>query len=173
MKVRYSRSPILLYVHKNSAFTLVEVLLALSITAIGLIPLLHLLVVSITMEDSARCLSQATLIGNAKLAEFVGKGYPEIGTDSGIVESEGSDVVFEWQVSVTEVHDIELQDIDLSGLRKVAVAVTLNEGQKEKQIFLSTYVSIDQTVTRTSLEGMNTPLPQDRTQRAIPAGIRR
>ncbi|MFC1604211.1 prepilin-type N-terminal cleavage/methylation domain-containing protein [Planctomycetota bacterium] len=171
--MRHSRNPILLYVHKNRAFTLVEVLLALSITAIGLIPLLHLLVVSISLVDSARCLSQATLIGNAKLAEFVGKGYPEIGTDSGTVESESSDVIFEWQVSVTDVHDIEIQDIDLSGLRKVAVAVTLNEGQREKQISLSTYVFIDQTVTMTNLEGMSAPPSQDRTQRAAPAGIRR
>lgn len=146
-----------MYFRKIRAFTLVEVLLALSITAIALVPLLHLLVVSISMVDSAGCLSQATLIANAKLSEVISKGYPEIGNDKGYIENEGSDIVFVWQVSVTDAHTKELEDIGLSGLRKVNVAVTWNEGQREKQVSLSTYVCIDQIVTRTTLEGKGSP----------------
>ena len=137
-----------------------EVLLALSITVISLVPLLHLLAVSISMVDSAGCLSQATLIANAKLAEVIGKGYPEIGTDSGEVENEGSDVVFEWQVSVTDARAKELEDIGLSGLRRVNVVVTWLEGQRRKQVSLSTYVCTDQIVTRTTLEGKGSPQQQ-------------
>ena len=77
--MQHRRRSKLLFVNRIRAFTYVEVLLALSITAIGLVPLMHFLVVSISLVDSARYLSQATLIGNAKLAEFVGKGYPDIG----------------------------------------------------------------------------------------------
>lgn len=157
MKVRHHRKPKLLRFHKIRAFTLVEVLLALSIIVISLVPLLHLMVVSISMVDSAGCLSQATLISNAKLSEVISKGYPEIGTDSGEVENEGSDVVFKWQVSVTDVRTKELEDIGLSGLRRVSVAVTWNEGQREKQVSLSTYVSIDQIVTRITLKRENIP----------------
>lgn len=160
MKVRHRRRPKLLYFRKIRAFTLVEVLLALSITVISLVPLLHLLVVSISMVDSAGCLSRATLIANAKLAEVVGKGYPEIGTDSGNIENEGNDVVFEWQVSVTDARSKELEDIGLSGLRKVNVAITWNEGRAQKQMSLSTYVSIDQIVTRTTLKGKGSPQRQ-------------
>ena len=172
--MQHRRRSKLLYVNRIRAFTYVEVLLALSITAIGLVPLMHLLVVSISLVDSARYLSQATLIGSAKLAEFAGKDSPEIGTDSGIVKSEDSDLIFKWQVNVTDVHDIniELKDIDLSDLIRVAVIVTFPQGQSEKQILLSTYVLNNQLVNITNLEGVDNP-PQNITQRAAPVGKQR
>jgi len=132
---------------------MVEVLIALTITVISLVPLLHLLVTSISMMDTAGCLSRATLIGKAKMAEVVGEGYPEIGTDNGNVENEGNEVVFGWQVSVTDALINELEEIGLSGLRQVNVAVTWREGLGQKEVLLSTYVSMDQVVTRTALEG--------------------
>ena len=153
MKVRHRRRSKLLCVSETKAFTLVEVLIALAITVISLVPLLHLLVTSISMMDTAGCLSRATLIGKAKMAEVVGEGYPEIGTDNGNVENEGNEVVFGWQVSVTDALINELEEIGLSGLRQVNVAVTWREGLGQKEVLLSTYVSMDQVVTRTALEG--------------------
>ncbi|MBL7186791.1 MAG: prepilin-type N-terminal cleavage/methylation domain-containing protein [Phycisphaerae bacterium] len=144
-------------VSEIKAFTLVEVLIALTITVISLVPLLHLLVTSISMMDTAGCLSRATLIGKAKLAEVIAQGYPEIGTDNGNFENEGNEVIFEWQVSVTDALAKELEEIGLTGLRRVNVAVTWREGLGQKQVSLSTYVSIDQVVTMTALEGKSTP----------------
>lgn len=135
-----------LYLRKFKAFTLLEVLIALSITAIGLIPLLHLLITSISVMDSASCLSQASLIGNAKLAEVVGMGCPHVGTDSGTINYEGNDVIFKWHVIVSDAHVREFEGIDLSNLLKVNVDVIWNEGQKQKQISLSTYVTTDQMI---------------------------
>ena len=143
--------------HKITAFTLVEALLALCIMVIGLVPLLHLLFVSILMADSAGRLSQATLIANAKLAEVVGKGYLEKGTDSGSIENEGDDTIFNWRTTVTDTPIRQLEDIGLSGVRSVKVAVTWSEGRAQKQISLSTYVCSDQIVTRTTLEGKGRP----------------
>lgn len=147
----------MLCVSEIKAFTLVEVLIALTITVISLVPLLHLLVTSISMMDTAGCLSRATLIGKAKLAEVIAQGYPEIGTDNGNFENEGNEVIFEWQVSVTDALAKELEEIGLTGLRRVNVAVTWREGLGQKQVSLSTYVSIDQVVTMTALEGKSTP----------------
>jgi hypothetical protein len=147
----------LLCFRKIKAFILVEVLIALSITAISLVPLLHLLVVSIFMVDSAGCLSKATLIGNAKLAEVVSKGYPEVGSDRDVIEDESSNVTFKLQVSISDAHAKELEDINVSGLREVSVSVTWMDGQRQKRISLSTYISIDQIVASTTLIGKNTP----------------
>ena len=155
--MRRRRGPKLLCVSEIKAFTLVEVLIALTITVISLVPLLHLLVTSISMMDTAGCLSRATLIGKAKLAEVIAQGYPEIGTDNGNFENEGNEVIFEWQVSVTDALAKELEEIGLTGLRRVNVAVTWREGLGQKQVSLSTYVSIDQVVTMTALEGKSTP----------------
>ena len=130
------------------AFTLLEVLLALSIVIIGLVPLLNLLVKSISVVDSSQCLSQATLIGSAKLAEAVSKSPLEVGNDNGCVENEGNDLVFEWEVKVADEPVNELEEMSLSGLRKVNVTVLWNEGLRHKQIGLETYIYVDQTITQ-------------------------
>ena len=140
----------LLNLGKIDAFTLIEVLIALAITLIGLVPLLHLLTTSILMADSAWNLSQATLIGNSKLAEVIAENNLEIGIDQGSVESEEKEIVFDWQSKVTEANITELEDIGLKDLRKVTVTVTWHEGQSQKQILLTTYVFVDKTVIKTS-----------------------
>ena len=140
----------LLNLGKNDAFTLIEVLIALAITLIGLVPLLHLLTTSILMADSAWNLSQATLIGNSKLTEVIAENNLEIGIDQGSVESEEKEIVFDWQSKVIEANINELEDTGLKDLRKVTVTVTWYEGQSPKQIFLTTYVFVDKTVTKTS-----------------------
>lgn len=140
----------LLNLGKIDAFTLIEVLIALAITLIGLVPLLHLLTTSILMADSAWNLSQATLIGNSKLTEVIAENNLEIGIDRGSVESEEKEIVFDWQSKVIEANITELEDIGLKDLRKVTVTVTWHEGQSQKQIFLTTYVFVDKTVTKTS-----------------------
>ena len=150
----------LLYLHKVGAFTLIEVLIALAITVIGLVPLLHLLTTSILMTDSAWNLSQATLIGNSKLTEVITENNLEIGTDEGSVESQEKEIVFDWQSKVTEAHIEELEDTGLTGLRKVTVTVMWHEGQRQKQVSLSTYVCIEQIVTRTTLEAKGSPRRQ-------------
>lgn len=140
----------LLNLGKIDAFTLIEVLIALAITLIGLVPLLHLLTTSILMADSAWNLSQATLIGNSRLVEVITENNLEIGTDKGSVESQEKEIVFDWKSTVTEADIEELEDTGLTGLRKVTVTVMWREGQNQKQIFLTTYVFIDKTVTKTS-----------------------
>ncbi len=140
----------LLYPRRISAFTLIEVLIALAITVIGLVPLLHLLTTSILMTDSAWNLTQATLIGNAKLAEVITENDLEIGIDQGSVENPEKEIVFDWQSKVTEAQIEELEDMGLTGMHKVTVTIMWHEGQSRKQIFLTTYVFIDKTVTKTS-----------------------
>lgn len=150
--MRYSKAHQLSYSRRVDAFTLVEVLVALSVIVIGLVPLLHLLVVSILTMSSADCLSEATMIGGTKIAEVVAGGCPDLSTDRGSVESENTNTIFDWQVTVTDAHVDELEDIDLTGLRKVNVAVTWNEGIGQKAIYLSTYVYADQFVSEVSTE---------------------
>jgi len=133
--------------HTIRAFTLIEVLLALAVTVIGLIPLLHLLTTSILMNDSAWNLSQATMIGNARLAEIISHNDIKIGTDKGSVECREKEIVFDWQSKITQAYIEELQETNPNDLLKVTVTVIWPEGKSEKQISLTTFVFIDKTVT--------------------------
>jgi len=140
----------LLPLHPTRGFTLIEVLIALAITVIGLVPLLHLLTASILMTDSAWNLSQATLIGNARLTEVISQNDLKIGAEKGSVEIREKEIAFDWQSKVNEAFIEELEEMNLADLRKVTVTVMWHEGQSLKQIFLTTYVFIDKTVTKSS-----------------------
>ena len=153
MKPRFNIQYGRLACRKQRGFTFIEVLLALSIVLISLVPLLHLLAKSISVTDSAQCLSQATLIGSAKLAEVMSASSPEIGMESGRVENEDSDLIFKWEVTVADEDPKELEETNVSGLRKVNVIVIWNEGVKQRQVTLSTYIALDQTVIQTTSEG--------------------
>ncbi len=138
----------LLSCHTIRAFTLIEVLIALAVTVIGLVPLLHLLTSSILMNDSAWNLSQATMIGNARLAEIISHNDIKIGTDKGSVECREKEIVFDWHSNVTQAYIEELQETNPAGLRKVTVTVMWPEGQSQKQISLTTFVFFDKIVTK-------------------------
>ena len=129
-------------------FTLIEVLIALAVTVIGLVPLLHLLTSSILMTDSAWNLSQATLIANARIAEVISQNDIKIGTEKGSVECREKEIVFDWQSKITQAYIEELQEANTNGLLKVTVTVMWPEGQGQKEISLTTYVFIDKTVTK-------------------------
>ncbi len=132
------------------AFTLIEVLIALAITVIGLVPLLHLLTMSTLMTDSAWNLSQATLIGNAKLAEVISQDDLKISTDKGSIKSPEKEIVFDWQSKVAEALIEELEETNLTDLWKVTVNVMWYEGKNQKQISMTTYVFVDKTVIKSS-----------------------
>jgi prepilin-type N-terminal cleavage/methylation domain-containing protein len=138
----------LLHFRTTSGFTLIEVLIALVITVISLVPLLHLLTTSILITDSAWNLSQAILIGNARLAEVISQNDLEIGMVKGSVEIREKEIVFDWRSEVNEAFIEELEDTNQSDLRKVTVTVMWREGRSPKQISLMTYVFIDKTITK-------------------------
>jgi len=102
------------------------------------------------MTDSAWNLSQATLIGNARLTEVISQNDLKIGAEKGSVEIREKEIAFDWQSKVNEAFIEELEEMNLADLRKVTVTVMWHEGQSLKQISLTTYVFIDKTVTKSS-----------------------
>lgn len=139
----------------KTAFTLLEVLVALAITAIGLVPLLHLLITSISAMDSASYLSHATFIANEKLAEAEDKGYTRLGNESGVIENEDNNAVYKWQVDVTEPQQSEIKELKLNGLKKINVCVLWNEGLTKKQVTMSTLIYPEQESSNTKKPDRN------------------
>ena len=138
----------LLPARKVSAFTLIEVLIALAVTMIGLVPLLHLLTAGILVNDSAWNLLQATLIADNKLAEVAAVNNTELIDDNGKIEFSSSEITFDWRTEVTEPQIEEFENAALTGLNKVTVTVMWQEGENRKQIALTRYVFADKTVTK-------------------------
>jgi len=125
----------------DRAFTLVEVLIAISIMAVAMIGLLRLQLVSIRTADHAQKLSRATLLAASKMSEALAAGDTETGTREGSVQEPNSELMLHWQTTVAEAHIQELDDAGIRGQRSVDVRVTWNEGHDRRQVRLTTCVA--------------------------------
>lgn len=120
-------------------FTFVEVIVALAIVSISLLALLKLHIVSIRMAEKAEITSQAILLADEKIAEKLALGYPDAGTDSGIVKKGA--VPLQWQTEVTDLRLPQSNEVNISELRKISVDVSWKQGAGCKRLQMSTYVA--------------------------------
>lgn len=121
------------------AFTFVEVIIALAIVSISLLGLIRLHIININMTESAQRTSQATLLAQEKIAETLAAGYPNLGSNSGAVQKNA--LSFNWQTEVTDLHLPQLDQADISGLRKVSVDINWKQGFSQKHLWMSTYIA--------------------------------
>lgn len=121
------------------AFTFVEVIVALTIVSISLLALLRLHVISIRTVSTAQVKSQAVFLANEKIAETLAVGYPKQGSDSGSVEKNG--LSLNWRTEVKEVRLPELDEANVTGLRKILVDVSWKQGAGRQNLQMSTYVA--------------------------------
>ena len=124
---------------KTRAFTFVEVIVALTIVSISLLALLKLHIISISMAEAAEITSRAVFLANEKIAETLAVGYPKEGADSGTVEENG--VTLNWQTEVTDLHLSQLDEADITGLRRIFVDVNWKRSVGRKRLQMVTYVA--------------------------------
>ncbi|MCL5279396.1 MAG: prepilin-type N-terminal cleavage/methylation domain-containing protein [Planctomycetes bacterium] len=122
-------------------FTLLESLAALAVASIALLALLQLQLVSIRAADKAEMMTQALFLAQAKMAEALSSGYPQVGVSSDIVEAQGDQLT--WRVEVADASlPLSCQSPDgHDRARKLSVDVTWQKGPGEKHIGLTTYVA--------------------------------
>ena len=126
-------------VTRKSAFTFIEVLIALVIVSISLLGLIRLHLISINMTDAAQIKSQAILLANEKIAETLAADYPEEGTNFGTVNK--NNLTLSWQTQVTDLQLPQSDGVNIAGLRKILVDVSWKQGSSREQLRMSTYVA--------------------------------
>ncbi|MHC4103485.1 MAG: prepilin-type N-terminal cleavage/methylation domain-containing protein [Planctomycetota bacterium] len=123
----------------NTAFTLVEVIIALVVVSISLLGLIRLHLISISMAEVAEVTSQAVLLAEEKIAETLALGYPEEGIKSGEIEKNTQ--ILHWRTEVADLQSPELIATEITGLRKICVEVDWERGSGSKSLQMSTYVA--------------------------------
>ncbi|MBN1507510.1 MAG: type II secretion system protein [Sedimentisphaerales bacterium] len=126
--------------HGRFGFTFMEILVALCIVLIALVPLIHLHVISIRMTDSSSRIAAATLVANDRLAEILAMGTAALGKSSGRVEDQAGRVLYRWTSVVTDAAVPELESARLMGLRQVHVDVTWRDGERDAVVSLDTLI---------------------------------
>jgi general secretion pathway protein I len=109
-----------------SAFTLLEVMVAVSIMAIVLVAVYSLQAQTISMANSSRFHTIAPLLAQSKIAEFEIKPSDELGSDSGDF---GEDFPsYNWSVSVEDVESEFLGEL-AENLKRIDVSVNFNNDE--------------------------------------------
>lgn len=124
---------------RSRAFTFVEVIVALAIASISLLTLLKLHLLSIKAVDRAQITTQAVLLANEKIAETLAAGYPDQASKSGTVEKNG--LTLNWRAEVADLQLPQLDDLRITGLRRVVVDVNWRRGTTGRQLQMSTYIA--------------------------------
>jgi general secretion pathway protein I len=118
----------------SAGFTLLEVMVALAVVAIALVPLLRLHLLSLDATLRAQDLSTAVLLAQGKMAAM--PPFPEAGEEQGTFEGPDFDR-FRWQTAVTE--DEVILSAQPIAIRHLIVTVLWTDGQREHQYTLESY----------------------------------
>jgi type II secretion system protein I len=127
----------------GQGFTLIEVMIALAVTLIALLPLLHLLTSSILTTNAAQNLTTATLIASEKLAELTSQTDPEKSALPETIENPNTQTIFTCQKEISPAEIPELDDAPPTNLYKASITLNWYEGSKQKQTQISKYIFID------------------------------
>jgi general secretion pathway protein I len=116
----------LLTVRNHTGFTLLEVMVALSIIAIVLVSVYKLHGQTIDMFNDIKFYTSAPLLAQSKMAEIENMDADELGDNSGDF---GDDFpIFNWQVTVNEVES-ELLETFAENLKRIDLTISLNDDQ--------------------------------------------
>lgn len=108
-------------------FSLLEVLVALGIMAIVLVSVYRLHSQTISMNLESRFYTQAPLLARSALAQFERAKQPELASRQGDFGREFPG--YTWKIDVEDVSSIALGPEIAKDMKRIDVAVALNEGQ--------------------------------------------
>jgi prepilin-type N-terminal cleavage/methylation domain-containing protein len=126
---------------RQFAFTLVEVLVALVVLAIGAVTLLELQLFSMRAGDRAARQSQAVLFASQKMAETLAAASTGLSPSQGVTDEDTPGGPLNWTVTVADLSGTDIQGASTTGLHSVTVDVTWPEGDAEREVELVNYVA--------------------------------
>ena len=110
----------------RSGFTLLEIMVAVSIIAIVLVTVYRMHAQTISMNFISRFQTTAPMLAKRILTEVETKTLDDLADDSGDFGKDFSD--YKWQVSVKEVESDALGEI-AKDLKQIEITVSLNEDE--------------------------------------------
>ena len=110
----------------STGFTLLEIMVAISIIAIVLVTVYRMHAQTISMNFISRFYTVAPVLAKKILTQNENKTLDDLADDSGDFGKEFSD--YKWRVSVKEVESEALGEI-ATDLKQIEVTVTLNEDE--------------------------------------------
>ena len=129
---------------KDNGFTLIEVLVAMTLMAVGLVTLIELFSGSLSLALYSRIYTTATFLANQKMGEaLLSKETPSL---SGSFEIPYDDFNYNVEITTQELSVGSTEDSFFSeekltpnpGLKKIKVTISWEEGHRERKFNLET-----------------------------------
>ena len=116
----------------ETAFTLLEVMVAVAIIAIAFVSLLGSQSQSISIATISRFETTASMLARTKFAEIQGGGFEELIGSEGDFENDFTD--FHWQTEVSELTEDETGIVGAAEMLKV-VDLTVSRGDDKNMVY--------------------------------------
>ncbi|MBW2603137.1 MAG: prepilin-type N-terminal cleavage/methylation domain-containing protein [Deltaproteobacteria bacterium] len=107
-------------------FTLLEIMVALSIIAIVLVSVYRLHAQTVFMNNEVRFYATAPMLAQIKMAEIESESLEDMGDDSGDFGDEFPD--YRWNIVIDDVESTELGNI-AKNLKKIDLLISLNNDE--------------------------------------------
>ena len=111
----------------DKGFSLLEVMVAISIIAIGITAVFGLQVKSLSLADEARFKTTASLLAQQKIAEIESNIYHDLNSDSGDFGEEFPE--YRWHLSINDTSIIEEEDVS-ENLKQIDLEITREDDEK-------------------------------------------
>ena len=111
---------------KNKGFTLLEIMVAISIIAIVLVSVYKMHAQTVAMNYEVRFYTTAPMLAQLKMAEVESESLEDMGDDSGDFGDEFLD--YRWNIVVDDVESEALGNI-AKNLKKIDLLISLNNDE--------------------------------------------
>ena len=111
---------------QKKGFTLLEVMVALSIIAIVLVSVYRMHAQTVSMNNEVRFYSTAPMLAQIKMAEIESESLEDIGDDSGDYGDEFPD--YRWNIVIDDVESTALGNI-AKDLKKIDLIISFNNDE--------------------------------------------
>ena len=118
---------------ENSGFTLVEILITLTILAAALPALLQAFTSATSTQGLSDNSTTALYLLKFRMAEIEMEGYPDVGQES---DEFGENTRYLWR---SVVEDIESEEVE--NIRRVTVTVTWQHKNRERSMSMTTFIA--------------------------------
>ena len=122
----------------KKGFTLIEIIMAMAIMAIGIIGVVRLLPVGLRASKSSEIMSRAAFLAQERLEELKLAGFDELSSPNPSIEMEGEQGDYAW---AAEVSEIELEGVyNCEDIRQLTLEVSWEEKGKTRSQAFVTYI---------------------------------
>ncbi len=111
---------------RKKGFTLLEVMVALSIIAIVLVSVYRMHAQTVSMNNEVRFYATAPMLAQIKMAEIESESLEDIGDDSGDYGDEFPD--YRWSIVIDDVESTALGNI-AKDLKKIDLLISFNNDE--------------------------------------------